>query len=192
MVDVMVNKSGQAMNNELVVRAKYQADALGELYDIYYKPIFKFCVHRLFNKEVAEDITGTVFLEVAKRIADFEGETEVDFRNWLYTIAINNVNIYIRKSLRRKRLLKEAAHSMLEMKKSGHDHTRIDWPLVYQALMKLTRQEQTIVTLRFFERLSFEQMAKIMGTKRSTLRVKLHRSLNKLRTNLTSKMDGEL
>jgi RNA polymerase sigma factor (sigma-70 family) len=78
------------------------------------------------------------------------------------------------------------------MKKSGHDHTRIDWPLVYQALMKLTLQEQTIVTLRFFERLSFEQVAKIMGTKGSTLRVKLHRSLNKLRTSLTSKMDGEL
>lgn len=192
MVDAMVNKSGQAMNDGLVVRARNQADALGELYDIYYKRIFKFCVHRLFNREVAEDITGTVFLQVAKKIGTFKGETENEFRNWLYTIAINNANNYIRKSLRRKKLLKEAALSMLEMKKSSTDLTQMGWPRVYRTLMELTHEEQTIVTLRFFEKLEFEQMAKITGIKETTLRVKLHRSLNKLRTNLTAEMDGEV
>jgi DNA-directed RNA polymerase specialized sigma24 family protein len=58
--------------------------------------------------------------------------------------------------------------------------------------MELSREEQTIVTLRFFEKLSFEQMTKITGAKGSALRVKLHRSLNKLRTNLTAEMDGEV
>ena len=192
MVDAMANKLGQSERDDLVIRARDEADALGELYDIYYKRIFKFCVHRLFNNEVAEDVTGEVFLEVAKRISAFKGETENEFRNWLYTIAVNHANNYIRKSLRRKKLLKEAALSIMEVKNSSPGLAEIRWPRVYRALMKLSHQEQTIVTLRFFEKFDFEQMAKITGTKESTLRVKLHRSLKKLRTNLTAEMDGEL
>jgi RNA polymerase sigma-70 factor (ECF subfamily) len=192
MVDAMVKKSEQAINDELVIRAKYQADALGELYDIYYKRIYKFCVHRLFNREAAEDVTGTVFLEVAKKISGFKGVTESEFRNWLYAIAANHANNYIRKSLRRKKLLKEAAVSIMEAKKSSQDLTETPWPKVYQALMKLTRDEQTIVTFRFFEKLSFEQISSITGVSEQALRVKLHRSIKKLRTNLTADMSGEL
>lgn len=180
------------MTDELVIRAKDHPDALGELYDIYYKRIFKFCVHRLFNREVAEDVTSTVFLEVAKKVGSFKGATESDFRNWLYAIAANHANDYIRKSLRRKKLLKEAAIAMLEMKKTSHALTEIRWPRVYQALMKLAPDEQTIVTFRFFEKLSFEQISSITGASESTLRVKLHRSIKKLRTDLTAEMSGEL
>jgi len=192
MVDAMLKNSEQTMTDELVIRAKCQADALGELYDIYYKRIFKFCVHRLFNKEVAEDVTSTVFLEVAKNISHFNGKTENEFRNWLYTIAVNHANSYVRKSLRRKKLLKEAAVSMLEIKKSSPDLTEIRWPQVYRALMKLKQDEQTIVTFRFFEKLSFEQISSITGVNENTLRVKLHRSIKKLRTSLTADMEGEL
>ncbi len=191
MVDAMVKKMEQTTTDELVLRARDQADALGELYDIYYKRIFKFCVHRLFNREVAEDVAGEVFLEVAKGIGTFKGQTENEFRNWLYTIAVNHANNYIRKSLRRKRLLKEAAESIIEVKSSSPDLTELGWPRVYRALVKLSHQEQTIVTLRFFEKLNFEQISRITGTKESTLRVKLHRSLKKLRTNLTAYTDGE-
>lgn len=192
MVNAMVNNSEKLDRDELVLRARDSADALGELYDIYYKRILKFCVHRLFSREVAEDVTSTVFLDVARKIGAFKGETEREFRGWVYTIAVNHANNYVRKSLRRKRLLEEAAVSMLEIKKSSRDPNEISWPRVYQALMKLTRQEQTIVTLRFFERVDFAEIGRITGVRESTLRVKLYRSLKKLRTNLTAYMDGEL
>ena len=73
----------------MVLRAKTDADALSQLYEMYYDRIFRFCVHRLFYREIAEDVTSTVFLEVARRIRSFRGRTDRDFRNWLYTIAVN-------------------------------------------------------------------------------------------------------
>jgi len=99
-------------NDELVVRARTDAKALGELYEMYYERVFRFCVHRLFSKEIAEDITSTVFLEVARGMRGFAGRTERDFRSWLYTIAVNQVNAYIRKSSRRRRLLSKIARIM--------------------------------------------------------------------------------
>jgi RNA polymerase sigma factor (sigma-70 family) len=57
--------------------------------------------------------------------------------------------------------------------------------------MKLKTQHQTIVTLRFFENLQYEQIAKILDVKEATLRVRLHRILNELRNNLQAVSEPE-
>ena len=77
----------------------------GQLYELYYDRIFRFCVHRLFNRTTAEDVTSSVFLTVARTMRDFKGRTEQDFRSWIYTIAANQANAHIRKTVRRKRLM---------------------------------------------------------------------------------------
>ncbi len=171
--------------DDLILRARTEADALGQLYELYYERIFRFCVHRLFIKEVAEDVTSTVFLEVARRIRTFKGRTEQDFRNWLLRIAANQANAYIRKTSRRKQLLAEAASSMRTTAAESTDNSsELDWPMLYQAILKLKPEHQTIITLRFFENLEFEQIAKILNAREATVRVMLHRILTKLRNHL--------
>jgi RNA polymerase sigma-70 factor (ECF subfamily) len=178
-------------DDDLVLRARTQADALGRLYELYYEPIFRFCVHRLFIKEVAEDVTSTVFLEVARGIREFQGTTKQDFTNWLYAIAANQANAYMRKTSRRKRLLAEAARSM-RVFKSTKEAPEPDWPRLYAAILKLKPKHQTIVTLRFFENLRYEQISQILNVKEATLRVTLHRILDKLRKHLLTVFDGEM
>ncbi len=175
--------------DDIVVRARREAEALSQLYDLYYERIFRFCVHRLFSKETAEDVTSTIFLEVARRIRNFGGRTEQAFRNWLYAIAANQANAYIRKASRRKKLLAEAASSMTAV--TTGNTSEPDWPMLYAAILKLKPEHQTIVTLRFFENMEFKQMANILGTREATLRVTLHRILGKLRKHLQAVPDGE-
>ena len=151
MVGVMAKIDRRAEIFELVIRARMDADALGQLYELHYERIFRFCVHRLFNKEIAEDVTSTVFLTVARQIRSFTGRTEADFRNWLYAIAANQANAYIRKTSRREKLLEEAACSTMT---AGTDCTdNLDWPTLYKAILKLKPKHQTIVALRFFDSL---------------------------------------
>ena len=191
MVGAMAKVLEAREDDDLVLRARTQADALGRLYELYYEPIFRFCVHRLFVREIAEDVTSTVFLEVARGIRSFEGTAEQDFRNWLYTIAANQANAHIRKTSRRRRLLAEAAQSM-RASRSAEDTSEPDWPRLYAAILKLKPQHQTIVTLRFFENLQYEQIAQILDVKEATLRVTLHRILGKLRKHLLTVFDGEM
>jgi len=193
MVGVMAKVVEQTQEDDLVVMARTQAEALGRLYGLYYERIFRFCVHRLFDKETAEDVTSTVFLEVARGIRSFKGQTEKDFRNWLYAIAANQTNAYVRKTSRRKRLLAKAAGSMAARGSNNADKSyEVDWPRLYAAILKLRPEHQTIVTLRFFENLQYEQISQILNIKVATLRVTLHRILNQLRNHLKSVLDGEI
>jgi len=191
MVGAMAKLVGRTEDDDLVLRARTQADALGRLYELYYERIFRFCVHRLFNKEIAEDVTSAVFLQVARGIRSFKGRSEQDFSNWLYAIAANQANDYIRKTSRRKKLLAEAAQSM-KAYKNAEDTTEPDWPILYAAILELKPKHQTIVTLRFFENLQYEQIEQILNVKEATLRVTLHRILNQLRNQLRIVFDGEI
>ena len=192
MVGAMAKLFERTENDDLVLKARTQAHALGRLYELYYERIFRFCVHRLFNKEIAEDVTSTVFLEVARTIRSFKGRTEADFQNWLYAIAANQANAYIRKTSRRKKLLEETSGSMTASAAVSTDKSsEQDWPRLYEAILKLKPQHQTIVTLRFFENLKYEQLAQILNVKEVTVRVTLHRILNELRNNLQSVLERQ-
>ena len=184
MVGAMANILTQTEENDLVPRAKTDAHALEQLYELYYERIFRFCVYRLFNREIAEDVTSTIFLAVARRIRTFAGSSERDFGNWLYAIAANQTNAYIRKTSRRKQLFAEVAD--LIRAQDNENKSEPDWPKLYAAILRLKPQHQAIVTLRFFENLSYEQIAQILNIKESTLRVMVHRILNDLRNYLTN------
>jgi RNA polymerase sigma-70 factor (ECF subfamily) len=191
MVGAMAKVIERTEDDDLVPRARTQADALGRLYESYYDQVFRFCVYRLFDKEIAEDVTSAVFLDVARGMRSFEGRSEQDFRNWLYAIAANQANAYIRKTSRRKKLLADAADSM-RSSNSTDKPTEPDWPRLYAAILQLKPQHQTIVTLRFFENFSYGQIAQILDTNEATLRVTLHRILNQLRNQLQTVFDGEI
>ena len=182
MVGVMAKIDRRTDKDDLVLRARTDADALGRLYELYYERIFRFCVHRLFSKEAAEDVTSAVFLTVARQMPSFAGRGEADFRNWLYAIAANQANAHIRKTSRRKQLLAETATSMTTTATNCTDE--LDWPRLYSAILQLKPKHQTIVTLRFFEDMEFEQIGKIINARGTTVRVTLHRILKKLRNHL--------
>jgi RNA polymerase sigma-70 factor (ECF subfamily) len=76
--------------------------------------------------------------------------------------------------------------------KSSDEAPEPDWPRLYAAILKLKPQHQTIVTLRFFENLRYEQIAQILNVKEATLRVTMHRILSKLRKHLLTVSDGEM
>ncbi|HUW19832.1 MAG TPA: sigma-70 family RNA polymerase sigma factor [Sedimentisphaerales bacterium] len=177
--------------DDLVVRARTDAEALGRLYDMYYEQIYRFCLCRLFSKEAAEDVTSAVFLAVARGMPGFTGRKQQDFANWLYRIAANHANFYIRKASRRKDLFAEATGSIMASRTdSASDPPEPDWPVLYAAVARLKLQHQSIIVLRFFENLGFEQIAQILKTRPSTVRVRLHRALKQLRNHMQAVMDG--
>jgi len=51
-------------------------------------------------------------------------------------------------------------------------------------MQKLSDKDQTIIVLRFFEKLKHQEIAEILQKKEGTVKVRLHRALNRLRENL--------
>jgi RNA polymerase sigma-70 factor, ECF subfamily len=172
--------------DELVVRARTDRDAFGQLYDAHYPGVFRYCFRRLFVRAVAEDVTSEVFLGVAIQMPRFAGTTEEDFRRWLFRIATNEVNAYLRQSKRRRALLESAARSGT-LAASVHSPAgnagveTLDWPTLYQAILSLKPREQAILHLRFFEQMSHDEIAGVLQERPGSVRVGLSRALEKLR-----------
>lgn len=173
--------------DELVLRARNDRDAFGRLYDQHYPGVLRYCIHRLFDRDTAEDVTATIFLIVARQVRDFTGLTQQDFTNWLYAIATRQINAYLSKTLRRQELLSDAVDRRqirICIDADNEELKRLDWPRLYEAIASLSPDEQAIVTLRSFEKLPYEQVAAIVGIKAATARVIYSRALVKLRTYL--------
>jgi RNA polymerase sigma-70 factor (ECF subfamily) len=173
---------------DLVVRARTDRQAFGQLYDIYYPRIFRHCLRRLFNQSVAEDVTSDVFVRVAREIPNFAGAKHEDFARWLHSIATIEINAYLRQSERRGRLLEDAARRkaihVVEQSARPVAVTTLDWPRVYEALLTLKPRDQAIVTLRFFDDMSHEQIASILDMRAGAVRTALTRALEKFRGEL--------
>ena len=174
--------------DDLVKLARTDRNAFGELFDHFYPLIFAYCTRRLLVRACAEDVASEVFLKVALGIREFPGLCVEDFRRWLFRIATNEINAYLRQSIRRRELL-EAAALMGRINASGSgplldDASTLDWQEVYEALGSLTDREQSIISLRFFGGLKHEQIAEVLELEVGTIRVALSRALDRLRTRL--------
>ena len=171
--------------SDLVRRARNDREAFGQLYDLFYPKIFRYCVRRLFSREMAEDVTSEIFLSVAKHIGSFAGDTEEDFQRWVYRIATNEINATIRRMKRHEELLESAVHSGAVHSGSGpggpDNLDALDWPMLSRAIRRLKPREQTIIALRFFEQMSHEQIAGVLKRRPGAVRVALSRALKKLR-----------
>ena len=167
--------------SDLVARARTDRDAFGQLYDAYYPRIYRYCLRRLFIPAVAEDAVSEVFLRVASKMRQFAGTTEEDFRRWLYRIATNEANAHLPAANGGKNcwnprrgtgtLGTEGGPSLPEA-----DMDRLDWPALYQAILGLKPRNQAVVVLRFFEQMSHEQIAAVLGERPGTIRVALSRA----------------
>jgi len=173
------NDSKTADDSKLIARARSDRAAFVQLYRSHYDAVFRYCVHRLFERQAAEDVTSDVFLKVVENIHSFRGN-EQQFRNWLYRIATNAVNNYLRKTARRNRLLKVAREQPnSQVTDCGESAEKLT--LLRKAVFALKPRYQTIITLRFFENLKLTEIAEVLGSSPGTVRSQLARALAKLR-----------
>ena len=170
----------------LIEQACGDGEAFARLYRMHYEKVFRYCSRRLFNRHTAEDVTSTVFFRVMRTISTFEGNSD-GFRNWLYRIATNAINDHLKTARRRAETIKNAAQEC------GRSHVfaaESDKELqkknlaVKQAVLGLKPKYQTVVTLRFFEKMKLIEIAEILGQNPATIRTQLARALSKLRKEL--------
>ena len=170
----------------LIQEACRDRAAFAQLYRLHYDNIFRYCARRLFNRHAAEDVTSIVFFKAMRTMGSFKGNSK-DFRNWLYRIATNAVNDHLRTAKRRA----DAICNIAMVR--GSDNTfdaesdaefQEEILPVKQALLTLKPKQQTVITLRFFEKLKLTEIAEILGQNPATTRSQLSRALSSLRKKL--------
>lgn len=163
-----------AQERELVEKAKESLEAFDKLYEHYLPKIYGYIMNRTGSKEVTEDITSQTFIKAMTKIKTFEFRG-ISFGAWLYRIAHNSMIDYFRKHPDKKIYDLEFVKSKESTRSQAEEIERR--MLILKAMSELPKQYQEVLSLKFFEDLSNEEIAEIIGCKKQTLAVKLHRSI---------------
>ena len=158
-----------------------------ELVNIFQDDIYRLAYYRTFSQMDAEDLTQEVF-EQAYRKMDSLNDTQ-RFRAWLYTIAVNRCNDFLRKrkylALLQIRSAQEQDFVTRDGDTNNNSNDRIDkkkfWKQVKAVLYKLSVMEREVFTLRFMDHRNISEIATILDKNESTIKTHLYRALNKMR-----------
>lgn len=165
----------------LIEQAKKNSADFRPLYEHYYNPIFRFVLRRIGDKELTADITSQVFLKALQGIGRYTDQG-VPFSAWLYRIAINEVSMFFRKQ-KNERFVTVDADALVNL----HEELTADHSIGFlkdrlsMMLQKLSEPELHLIELRFFEQLSFKQIAEILAITEVNAKVKVYRTLDKLK-----------
>jgi len=165
----------------LLERARaYDADALGELYDQYAPLIYAYLYRRVRDAQLAEDLTGEVFVRVLQAIQS-EQFWHISFRGWLYRIAHNLLVDHYRKQPPVPML---ALDEQLVAAQGDPDSAlaeKLSRQDLLAAISQLTPNQQQVLVLRFGEELAAREVAEVMGKSVGAVEVLQHRALTSLR-----------
>ena len=160
---------------------------LDQLIDTYQHRLLRYLLFLTGRREVAEDLFQETWVRVLLRGAQYNGKARFD--TWLFTIARNLVI-----DLSRKRQMS----SLDEMSEAGEDERpfeiAIDEPSPFEqfasrearaevatVLLKLEPNYREVLTLRFHDEMSLEEIACVTCAPLSTVKSRLYRGLAALK-----------
>jgi RNA polymerase sigma-70 factor, ECF subfamily len=164
----------------LVEQAKRDPEAFGRLYDRYVAQIYAYAYRQTYDDALAQDITAATFEKALRHLPRYRWQG-VSFVAWLYRIARNEI---IQRHRRERFLapLRGWLLSAANVEKTAESREQRD--AVQAALKRLPAKEREIISLRFYEELSSDEVAEILGCSTNNVYVKVHRALARLRQEL--------
>jgi len=167
---------------ELVAHAQRgEVNAIGRLYDRHRESIFRYLWIRLDDRQLAEDLTGDVFMRMLDALPRYRMKG-LPFRAWLYRIAHNLLVDYFRKMNRQVTLPLD----VIEEQGTEDDPDRVIEQILLSerlqvALMRLEATQCEVVILRFLAGLSLQETALTLGKTEAAIKALQHRGLSSLR-----------
>jgi RNA polymerase sigma-70 factor, ECF subfamily len=178
------NKYADDPEQQALLEKASRADsaALGELYDRYADKIYAYIYHRVGQAELAEDLTGQVFMRMLEAIRSGQA-WRTSFSGWLYRIAHNLVIDHYRRRSRASFVdIDEVPPiSTTDGEPSRAVQASMDRETLQAALSKLTEDQAQVITLRFLEDLSIAEVATLMDRNEGAIKALQYRAVIALR-----------
>lgn len=174
--------SRETENNIIAKILSGDDQAYAYLVNKYQAPIYNLAYRMTGQLQETEDLTQEIFIKAYESLKKFDVNRK--FFPWLYTIALNTLRNHLKK---RKPVVlydeenfhqKPAVanpHDPETMVNRAEASRRLD-----QKIQKLPLLQQEAVVLRYYQDLSFEDIAEILDITLSAAKMRVYRGLEKL------------
>jgi RNA polymerase sigma-70 factor (ECF subfamily) len=152
--------------------------AFTELVERYQTPVYNLCYRMLGNAPEAEDAAQETFVRVYRHLADYDAEQKLS--SWVLAIASH----YCIDRLRRRRITWLSLEDGPPLRAEAHDTMRPEDTAMEQEssaevrdlLQELPPDYRLVITLRYWQDLSYTEIARIVGSTESAVKSRLHRA----------------
>jgi RNA polymerase sigma-70 factor (ECF subfamily) len=159
--------------------------AYAELMKRYRRPVYHMILKMVRNVDDAEDLTIEAFAKAFKNLSRFK--QDYTFSTWLFRIATNNTIDFIRKKKLETMSLdtsfKDDSGDSITIDVEGSDLNPMEEAIKSQKaelvrifVDKLPPKYQRLVKLRYFDELSYEEIAQELEAPLGTVKAQLHRA----------------
>jgi RNA polymerase sigma-70 factor (ECF subfamily) len=178
-------------DEQIVERAQAgDAEAFGEIVLRWERRIFALSYGILGREEDARDATQETFIAAFRNLPGFRGDAKVS--SWLHRIAVNQCITRQRRAKVRGETSLEAQEeaggarfaATLEASPDDHVEGRERTEAVRLAVNALPPELRSVVVMKEFEDLTFQEIADALGVPLSTVKSRLYTALKQLRMRL--------
>jgi RNA polymerase sigma-70 factor (ECF subfamily) len=171
----------------LVVRCQAgDRAAFAELVELHTPRLRYFLARMIDDDHAADDLLQAVWLDVYRGLASLADPGA--FHAWLYRIARHRVL----RDLRKKRQPLSSLEGIdLAEEDADDDFSAEDAERVHAALGQLPSEQREAILLRFFEGMTYEDIARVTGCHVGTVRSRIHYAKRALRRVLKEALQNE-
>lgn len=167
--------------NALIEQAQQgDRNAFGELVSRYYPGVVRVVYRLCGDTGLAEDMAQEAFLRGWVNLSSFRPQSSL--RNWLYRIAVNATLDVLRR--RPEEALEDEAAQMVPDQEAGPEATLIEKErvaLLQQAMRSLPEAARSVLVLREYGGLSYQEIANVLEVPVGTVMSRLNYARNRLR-----------
>jgi len=134
----------------------------------------------VIDHDDADDLTQEVFIKIHRYIDNFREDSQLF--TWIYRIATNECLTFLDKKKRRFFLPIGDVERELTAKLDTSSHVTGDeiQMKLQKALLKLPDKQRLVFNMRYFEDLSYEEIAEITKTSVGALKASYHHAVKKI------------
>lgn len=174
-----------------------QGEGFAELYASRSEPLLGYFMRRVYDHQLALDLTAETFAQVLVSRGRFRGDTASELDGWIFAIARNQLARYHRTGYAERRALERLAVRTPLV--SEDDIARIEEiadlarfrDAVARAMDELSDGQREAVGLRVIDELSYAEVAERLGISEPTARARVSRALRSLASAFATRPDPQ-
>ncbi|HPR30492.1 MAG TPA: RNA polymerase sigma factor [Prolixibacteraceae bacterium] len=163
-----------------MIRNKPTSYHINELIETYEEGLYWYLRKIIISHDNTKDVLQETFVRVWKNLGSFKGEAKIS--TWIYRIAHNEAIRFLEKEKRRYEELGMTIEEGLKNKLQSDEYVSGDdiQMKLQMALLKLPVTQRSVFTMRYFDEMSYDDIAEILETSVNSLKVSYHHAKNKI------------
>ena len=159
----------------LAKHAHTREEGLRHLVLAYQERLYHVIRHQLPSHDDADDVLQNTFLKIFRHLDGFESKSQL--YTWMYRIAQNEVHNHRAKQTKHHAVeldqkLEKPADSYVDME---------DLPVALEsAICQLPERQQKVFRMRYYDELSYKQIAELLQLTEGALKASFHHAVKKI------------